>query len=85
MIGEHVFCVSPFLHFMRIEHNTNLCFYTQKEGASPNRKFIYEIVGGSSRIKIGEANFTEELGKLDLLLPETSNPVRAQGRRGGQL
>ena len=85
ILSDNIFSVSPFLHFTREGHNTKLCFYTKREGTGPNRRFMYEIFDESRRVEIDEANFSHELSRLDLVLPDTGNSVRGQGTRGRQI
>ncbi|MDT4952778.1 MAG: hypothetical protein QOJ02_916 [Acidobacteriota bacterium] len=73
-IGDKIFSLSPFLHWMDdgTGHCTRLCYYKRKKTENGVQEFHYEISGISTPTKFPASNFEAEINGLRSLLPTQS-------------
>lgn len=68
MPSSRLFSASPFLHFHPDTNLTRLCYFKDKEGESPDQKYIFEILGVSQPKDFPASNFLTEDSELRSLL-----------------
>lgn len=73
-IGDKIFSLSPFLHWMDdgTGHCTRLCYYKRKKTENGALEFHYEISGISTPTKFPASIFEAEINELRSLLPTQS-------------
>lgn len=81
-IGDKIFSLSPFLHWVsdKTGHDTRLCYYKTKKTEGGVRHFHYEISGTSTTTAIPDTIFQAEIEELRSLLP--NQPGDAGGGAG---
>lgn len=81
-IGDKIFSLSPFLHWVddSAGHCTRLCYYKMKKTEGGVRHFHYEISGTSTSVTFPDTLFQAELDELRALLP--NQPGSAGGGTG---